>query len=298
MKKLERLKEILGDLHIKYQCKIGKAVDIRIDSKFPGNVLSNMYPNSFEMDGVHYGSMEGFLQSLKYLCEEDRLKVGKLSGKAAKFRSVDSWIARRNLYIGNQWFNRDSINYQWLIYKAYYSMFMQNMNFRIALADTKRKIIYYTTGETDSRSAILTVDEFMSVLLWLRSQLDGVAKDNPFSFKCQIDKALARIIERAEKEMHDDYFEEIVENLHNPEQNTYCKDFCLQLSTFYRNQFRGIVMFKLGAVHPDSGKIYYATLSRGPKEEILKNISLDNLNRIESILRKTSQELLISDKTN
>lgn len=34
--------------------------------EYPLNKLSNFAPNEFEMDGVKCGSMEGFLQSLKY----------------------------------------------------------------------------------------------------------------------------------------------------------------------------------------------------------------------------------------
>ena len=43
-----------------------KTIDIHSKGDYPANVLSNFYPNEFELDGVRCASMEGFLQSLKF----------------------------------------------------------------------------------------------------------------------------------------------------------------------------------------------------------------------------------------
>lgn len=42
-------------------------LDIKWKNPYPANVLSNFYSNAFVIDGVHCASMEGFLQSLKFL---------------------------------------------------------------------------------------------------------------------------------------------------------------------------------------------------------------------------------------
>lgn len=56
----------LRNLYIRWKVWRGKALDIWSKSPYPANVLSNLCSNGFRFDGVLCGSMEGFLQSLKY----------------------------------------------------------------------------------------------------------------------------------------------------------------------------------------------------------------------------------------
>ena len=62
-----------------------ETIDIYSKGEYPSNVLSNFYPNEFTFDGVICGgSMEGFLQSLKYKSIKKQQKICLLSGKEAK----------------------------------------------------------------------------------------------------------------------------------------------------------------------------------------------------------------------
>ena len=63
--------KLLHRLYVLILVSIGKAVDIWSTKPYPANVLSNLHPNAFEIDGIKCASMEGFLQSLKkkdYYC--------------------------------------------------------------------------------------------------------------------------------------------------------------------------------------------------------------------------------------
>lgn len=71
-------------IRIRWQVWRGKAIDIWSKNPYPANVLSNLYDNSFCYDGVECGSMEGFLQSLKYKDIEEQRHICRLSGKEAK----------------------------------------------------------------------------------------------------------------------------------------------------------------------------------------------------------------------
>lgn len=62
-------------LYIKYLIWRGKAIDIWSKSEYPSDVLSNLCGNRFLFDGVECGSMEGFLQSLKYKEEEKQRQM-------------------------------------------------------------------------------------------------------------------------------------------------------------------------------------------------------------------------------
>lgn len=60
-------------------------------SASPANMLSNLYPHAFEMDGVKCASMEGFLQALKYEDDETQKDICALSGKETKDTSDSDW---------------------------------------------------------------------------------------------------------------------------------------------------------------------------------------------------------------
>ena len=54
--------------------------------------LSNFYPHAFTFDGVKCASMEGFLQSLKYVCPKKQRAVCALSGKDAKEAGANKFL--------------------------------------------------------------------------------------------------------------------------------------------------------------------------------------------------------------
>jgi predicted NAD-dependent protein-ADP-ribosyltransferase YbiA (DUF1768 family) len=55
-------------------------MDIYSKGEYPANVLSNFYPNGFELDGIKCRSMESFLQSLKYKNTCRQLEICELPG--------------------------------------------------------------------------------------------------------------------------------------------------------------------------------------------------------------------------
>ena len=75
-------------LKIKWLVWRGKAVDIWSKSAYPADVLSNLSNNSFCFDGIACGSMEGFLQSLKYKDTDKQQQICGLPGKEAKMMSI------------------------------------------------------------------------------------------------------------------------------------------------------------------------------------------------------------------
>lgn len=151
-------------ISVKLLVLMGKAVDIWSTSPYPANVLSNLYPNAFEIDGVRCASMEGFLQSLKIEEIEIQKEICALSGKEAKERSTSDWQTTQIVFWQGRSFLRQSPEFQVLLRKAYQCLFEQNETFRIALLSTKGKRLYHTRGLRDPRKTILTEQEFCTML--------------------------------------------------------------------------------------------------------------------------------------
>lgn len=85
-------------LYVKGLVWRGMAIDVWSKSPYPANVLSNLYPHAFEIDGVRCASMEGFLQALKYKDDETQKEICALSGKEAKERSISDWQETQTVY--------------------------------------------------------------------------------------------------------------------------------------------------------------------------------------------------------
>ena len=152
---------------VQEQC--GKAVDVWSTKPYPANVLSNLYPNAFDIDGVKCASMEGFLQSLKHSDPQLQKKICALSGKDAKERSITDWQATQTVYWQGKPIGRQSSEFQTLLFRAYRSLFQQNETFRTALDSTKGKRLYHTRGLTDPQKTILTEQEFCKLLMDIRN---------------------------------------------------------------------------------------------------------------------------------
>ena len=155
-------------IKIRWQVWQGKAIDIWSKSPYPANVLSNLYGNSFCYDGVECGSMEGFLQSLKYKDIVEQRHICRLSGKEAKRMTTAVWQEDQTVWWEGQAIDRQSKMFLRLVRAAYKSMFEQNVNFRTALMNTRGKALYHSQGEQDSHKTILTEKEFCGILTELR----------------------------------------------------------------------------------------------------------------------------------
>ena len=158
----------LRKIYVDYLVAIGKAIDIWSTKPYPANVLSNLHPNAFEIDGIECASMEGFLQSLKQKDIQEQCEICRLSGLEAKERSTTEWQSTQNVYWQGHVIHRQSPVFQNLILKAYKLLFQQNEAFRDALLSTKGKRLYHVHGVSDSQKTILTEHEFVTCLMTVR----------------------------------------------------------------------------------------------------------------------------------
>ena len=172
----------LRNLYIKWQVWRGKALDICSKSPYPTNVLSNLCSNEFRFDGVLCGSMEGFLQSLKYQDMGRQRQICSMKGKNAKNMTSSHWQTDQIVWWKGTAIHRQSKEFQDLIRRAYQAMFEQNERFRIALMSTRGMNLYHSRGEQNSYRTILTESEFCSVLIEMRNSYD-IRKNELSSYK-------------------------------------------------------------------------------------------------------------------
>lgn len=162
----------LRNFYIKWQVWRGKALDIWSKSPYPANVLSNLCSNGFRFEGVLCGSMEGFLQSLKYQNIDKQRQICSMKGKNAKNMTSTHWQTDQIVWWKGIAINRQSQDFQDLIRRAYQAMFEQNERFRIALMSTRGMKLYHSQGEQNSFKTILTESEFCSTLTEIRESYD------------------------------------------------------------------------------------------------------------------------------
>ncbi len=146
----------------------GKAVDIWSKKAYPANVLSNLWHNPFEFDGVACNSMEGFLQSLKIKDADQQRQICSLSGKEAKNMSSSEWQREQIVWWKGQPIDRQSGEFQTLLLRAYRALFEQNEQFRNALMSTKGMRLCHIKGERNPYLTILTEQEFCKILTEIR----------------------------------------------------------------------------------------------------------------------------------
>jgi len=149
-------------------------LDINITIEYPYKLLSNLHKNFFTIDGIDCGSMEGFIQSLKFEDENMQRHICSLNGAKAKTagRSVE-WWRKQELWWKGKAYQRDSKEYQDLLNQAFYEMLIQNERVRNALLDTVGHEIVHTIGGTNPKKTVLTQDEYCSRLIKMR---EGILK--------------------------------------------------------------------------------------------------------------------------
>lgn len=145
-------------------------IDIYSKGEYPSNILSNFHPNEFTFDGVICGSMEGFLQSLKYKSIKKQQKICLLSGKEAKKKGKYKflWKLTGNIHWQGKKIKRQSKDYKDLILNAYIAL-SKNDEFIKALKATENKTLIHSLGNTEERKTILTEKEFIDCLNYIRN---------------------------------------------------------------------------------------------------------------------------------
>ena len=150
-------------------------IDIISSGNYPANVLSNFYPNEFEIDGVRCASMEGFLQSLKTKNRDKQKHICSLSGKEAKnyFKhklNNIGWKLTGSLHWNGQKIKRTSERYQRLLDCAYAEL-AKGPVFCDALLATGDAELCHSIGKSNPRLTVLTEKEFIDRLTVLRNRL-------------------------------------------------------------------------------------------------------------------------------
>lgn len=156
-------------------------MELDIHSSMPGDagILSNLYMKPFLMEGVFYGSLEGFLQSLRYQYECESVKIAMMCGVEAKMAGKARQIKNDTLYYMGEPFNRHSAWYKKLLERAFTSCFAQNESFQRAIYNTREMKLIHSIGKDDPSETILTNSEFIGLLERLRPASEFIFKKSP-----------------------------------------------------------------------------------------------------------------------
>ena len=147
-------------------------IDIYSKAEYPACELSNFAEHPFWLDGVEIQSMEGFLQSLKYMRLSKQREICKMSGQEAKKHGKRKigWRMAMMVFWKEDDFDLLSDKYQILIDRAYDAMYEQSPAFRQALLDTGEEPLAHTIGKTYIGTTILTEYQFVKRLERLRER--------------------------------------------------------------------------------------------------------------------------------
>lgn len=124
--------------------------------------ISNLHPTPFILDGEHYGSVEGFWQSLKFDAPAERRRVAALSGPDAKKAGGLAPKSNSIVYVGST--IRIGTHEHWaLMEQACTAKFAQYEQARSALLSTgNRPLTHIVRG--DSR----TIPGVIMSAIWMR----------------------------------------------------------------------------------------------------------------------------------
>lgn len=140
-------------------------------AEYPANQLSNFAPHTFVLDGIVCQSMEGFLQSLKYMNPEKQSSICLLIETEAKKAGSKKhlWKITKRVYWKGTSYGLFSDDLQKLIDRAYLACFEQCEEFRNALRATGNNELTHSIGKTDMRKTILTEYNYVRRLYYLRT---------------------------------------------------------------------------------------------------------------------------------
>lgn len=141
--------------------------------QYPANALSNFTPHAFIIDCVQCGSMEGFLQSLKFKSPEMQEHICTLVGYGAKKAGArKNWKEKQILWWRGQPIARRSKEYTILLTRAYDAMYDCSAKLRAALVDAGPQAVFtHSMGRSNENETVLTEREFCSQLHRLQRRL-------------------------------------------------------------------------------------------------------------------------------
>ena len=134
--------------------------------------LSNLCGYEFVLDGIRCGSIEGFLQSLKFRDDADAHSVRRLNGTKCFFagQKGNGWKVGQVLWWNGVGYQRSSKEYAMLLERAYNACFDQNEVFSDALFMSRHYELRHDFGKTDMMDSVLTRTEYLYNLYRLRSR--------------------------------------------------------------------------------------------------------------------------------
>lgn len=136
--------------------------------------LSNFTERPFTFEGVRCGSMEGFLQSLKFEDLHLQEQVAALVGyRAFKFGNEhgNGWKKEQVLWWRGVSYARLGAGYPILITRAYAAQFVQSNDLKDDLRASIGKILRHRQGKNDPTDTVLTEGEYIKNLNLLRFSL-------------------------------------------------------------------------------------------------------------------------------
>ena len=137
-------------------------LNITSRSPVPLRLISNFAHAPFELNGLHYVSVEGFWQGLKFAEESDRARLAALHGSEAKDAGFYAPPAREIAYAGRM-IQVGTFEHWDLMELACHAKFDQNEAHRKALLDTGTRPLVHQT-KPDSR----TIPGVIMAGIWMR----------------------------------------------------------------------------------------------------------------------------------
>jgi hypothetical protein len=138
------------------------------------NALSNFSHLPFNFRGFEAASMEGLLQSLKFENPVEQVMVMGMWGKRAKFKGKKrnkKWKKEQALWWQGERMERKSREYQEFLDEAFRSLYMGNKKAGVILLATGEAELIHSIGKKRREETVLTEEEFVVRLLWLRGRL-------------------------------------------------------------------------------------------------------------------------------
>lgn len=132
----------------------------------PFNLISNLAPTPFFMDGAHYASVEGFWQGLKFPDDNDRTRIGGLDRHSARKSGEKAKKVDLIVYSGHD-IRVGTYDHWQLMERACRAKFLQHQPARQALIDTGTRLLTHKVAR-DSR----TIPGVIMADVWMRLRDD------------------------------------------------------------------------------------------------------------------------------
>jgi len=133
-----------------------------------GRLMSNFAHTPFTLDGVEYGSIEGFYVALRFLDPAKRLKLGRMYGLVVKRMGMKSRLT--TTCYGGEWFELGSDPHIALIKRALRAKLAAHLEIARAFVATAPRPIVHETGHPDPPGAEFPAHVFCRLLSELRDE--------------------------------------------------------------------------------------------------------------------------------